>query len=222
MKPQEFNKFLKENSLVLGLTNNQTFLMEKIYQFQYKNNFFEIIEFQKLNNDIELEFIDEQLNIFQEQKYLQYNIGNDGVVFDFNNLINLFNKLNQNIFFLYWTHDEKILWVKKILLSKKSKQDAKVALDYIENHFSDFIEQYLTNEKFDIETFLKDDNDSREEVESKTTPNKSSNHILKKEDKDIKENKEDVAFINFFKELDNTTIKKEKKLAQKSWFEEDE
>ncbi len=225
MKSQEFNKFLKENSLVLGLTNDQTFLMEKIYQFQFKHNYFEIIEFQKLNSDIELEFIDEQLNFFQEQKYFQYNIGTDGIVFDFKNLINLFNKLNQNIFFLYWSQNEKILWIKKMLLSEKNNQDPKFVLDYIENHFNDFVNQYLKNEKFDITIFLNKLNDDDFEINELKSPEKKlSKPILKENDELIEEseNVKDTAFINFFKELDNTTIKKEKKLTQKSWFEEDE
>ncbi len=219
MKFQQFSRALKDNSLVLDLNENQTFLLEKIYQFQSKNDYFEIIEFQQQNSDIELEFIDEQLNIFQEKKLLQYNIGELGIIFDFENILDLFAKLNQNMFFQYWANDEKKCWIKKHFLIK-SKISPIDALKHIEDNFLVFVESYLTNENFDFETFF-----NQKIIKPKVSEVQDS-FIEENEsmvDIAIDDNDNDRTKIKmFFDDLDKKVIKPQKKLAQKNWFEEEE
>ncbi len=217
MKSQEFNKVLKENGLVLDLNKNQTFLLEKIYQFQSKNDYFEIIEFQQLNEDIELEFIDEQLNLFQERKLLQYTIDSQGIIFNFDYLINLFKKLDQNIFFSYWSKEEKMHWIKKNLLLKiKSEIFPEKALEYIENNFAFFLEEYLRDVNFNFDNFY------NKYLNSTSNLNIEKQLPLEKEQTSFKKETERQEMKMFFEDLDKKTIKSQKKLAQKNWFEEDE
>ncbi len=220
-----FYIFIDENSLVFDLKKDQTILLKKIYEFQENNKYFELIKFQKKNSQFSIEFIDDFLIQLESQKILNFEIDHLGIIFNFKELIDTLNNLNQNVFMSYWSEISKKLWIKKTF--QKNIKSGFLLEDiymFLNDNYENFIVEYSKNINFDLNTFFKEISKKNSSKVNKFEFNNENviNHQEINEEIPLINNKfkSEVFFNKPSYNINNNSKEDNKKLTQKNWFEE--